>query len=61
MAPEERKTAGPALNALKDKVGAALEARAKHWKTPSWINASAGETLDLTLPPRPQSIGHIHP
>ena len=61
MAPDERKTAGPALNALKDKVGAALEARRAALQDSELDARLARETLDMTLPPRPQAAGHIHP
>ena len=51
MAPEERRTAGPAINGLKAEIGAALEARL------------AAEKLDVTLPlrPAPTARGRIHP
>jgi phenylalanyl-tRNA synthetase alpha chain len=52
MSPEERKTAGPALNALRDELAAALAARKA---------ALADAALDERLPPRPRAVGTIHP
>jgi len=61
MSPEERETAGPALNALKGKMAAAVEARRAQLDDAELDARLASETLDLTLAPRPQSTGHIHP
>ncbi len=61
MSPEERQTAGPALNALKDALnGAIAEARAR--LADAALDARlAGETMDVTLPGRPAAQGSIHP
>jgi phenylalanyl-tRNA synthetase alpha chain len=61
MAPEERRTAGPALNALKDDLAGALaEARAR--LADAALEARvAGEWADVTLPPRPMPQGSVHP
>ncbi len=61
MSPEERQTAGPALNALKDDLNAALtEARAR--LADAALDARlATEWLDVTLPARPSRQGTIHP
>ncbi len=61
MSPEERQTAGPALNALKDALnGAIAEARAR--LADAALDARlAGETMDVTLPGRPAAQGTIHP
>ena len=61
MTPEERQTAGPALNALKDDLTEALaDARAR--LADAALDARvAGEWADVTLPPRPVAQGTIHP
>ena len=61
MSPEERQTAGPALNALKDDLTAALaDARARLGDAALDARV-AGEWADVTLPPRPVAQGTIHP
>ncbi len=61
MTPEERQTAGPALNALKDELNAAL-AEARTRLADAALDARiATETLDATLPGRPMAQGSIHP
>jgi phenylalanyl-tRNA synthetase alpha chain len=61
MSPEERQVAGPALNALKDNLNAAIqEARAR--LADAALDARlAREWADVTLPARPRSPGSIHP
>ncbi|MDE2384123.1 MAG: phenylalanine--tRNA ligase subunit alpha [Alphaproteobacteria bacterium] len=61
MAPEERKSAGAALNVLKDKVSEALAARKSVLAEAALEARLATETLDMTLPVRPQAAGTIHP
>ncbi len=61
MSPEERQTAGPALNGLRDALAAAL-AEAKGRLADAALDARvAGEWADVTLPPRPAAEGTIHP
>lgn len=61
MAPEERKTHGQALNAAKQQISDAIEARAQILKF-SEINARLEkEWADVTLPPRQETEGQIHP
>ena len=50
MTADERKTAGPALNALKDRIGSAIEARREALKDLELEARLAGESLDLSLP-----------
>jgi len=61
MSPEERQTAGPALNALRDAVSEALgQARAR--LADAALDARiATEWRDVTLPGRPAAQGTIHP
>src|SRR5579863_3993506 len=52
MTPDERKVQGPAINGLKDRVGAAIAAR-KDALAGSALEAKlATETVDVTLPVR---------
>ena len=61
MAPDERKAAGAALNALKDKVTEALAARKAVLGEAALETRLITEQLDMTLPVRPQAQGTIHP
>ncbi len=61
MSPEERKTAGPALNGLKDRIAAAIEARRGALREAELDARLAHETLDVTLPARPEAAGTVHP
>ena len=63
MSPDERKTQGAAINALKDEVNAALTARRLVLKTAARDDQLRTETLDVTLPARAAGIetGRIHP
>lgn len=61
MAPEERKAAGQQFNAVKDAVAAAIEAKKEKLEEDE-INARlAQESVDVTLPVRPERQGRIHP
>jgi phenylalanyl-tRNA synthetase alpha chain len=63
MSPDERKTAGAAINALKDKVSEALGARRSVLKDAALEARLSTETIDVTLPVRESPIerGRIHP
>ncbi|WP_119388629.1 phenylalanine--tRNA ligase subunit alpha [Taklimakanibacter lacteus] len=61
MAPDERKTAGQELNALKEKIGQALEARKAALQAKALEARLATEKIDVTLPARPEAQGSIHP
>jgi phenylalanyl-tRNA synthetase alpha chain len=63
MSPEERKTAGPAFNSLRDRVQAAIAARRAVLKEADLERRIAGEAIDVTLPVRPSPLetGRIHP
>ncbi|MDB5532525.1 MAG: phenylalanine--tRNA ligase subunit alpha [Hyphomicrobiales bacterium] len=63
MSPEDRKTAGAAINALKDKVGEALNARRTILKDAALEARLVSETVDVTLPVRDAAseTGRIHP
>jgi phenylalanyl-tRNA synthetase alpha chain len=61
MPPEARQTAGPALNALRDEIAGALAAARARLAETALEARVAEEWLDVTLPPRPQAQGTIHP
>ncbi len=58
---EVRKTAGAALNRLKDEVAAALEAAGSRLEGAALTARLAGERIDVTLPVRVETEGRIHP
>jgi phenylalanyl-tRNA synthetase alpha chain len=59
--PDARRAAGQALNAVKDTIAAALDGR-KAALAGSELNARlARERIDVSLPPRPEARGRIHP
>jgi len=61
MSPEERQIAGPALNALKDEVNSALNARKSAMADAALEERLKSEWLDVTLPGRRRPAGTIHP
>ncbi|GAA5074467.1 phenylalanine--tRNA ligase subunit alpha [Roseibacterium beibuensis] len=61
MTPEERQTAGPALNALKDEVNSALAAKKQALADAALDARLQAEWLDVTLPARHRRVGTIHP
>ena len=61
LVPEDRARAGKLLNSAKQKLEAAIEAKAKAFETAKLNARLEAEWLDLTLPaPGPQR-GHLHP
>ncbi len=58
---EERRAAGAAFNELKTAVAEAIEARKVALDAAALDAALAAETWDMTLPPRPERRGLIHP
>jgi phenylalanyl-tRNA synthetase alpha chain len=63
MSPDERKTFGPALNALRDRVAAALAERKAALGDAALEARLASERLDVSLPVRESGLetGRIHP
>ncbi|MBO6775362.1 MAG: phenylalanine--tRNA ligase subunit alpha [Marinibacterium sp.] len=61
MTPEERQVAGPALNALKDEINAALAAKKSALADAALDERLKSEWLDVTLPTRARREGTIHP
>src|SRR5262249_23674647 len=63
LSPDERKTQGPAINGLKDRVTAALTARKDALKNAALDQRLNTEPVDVRLPLRdtPAEAGRIHP
>ena len=63
MAPEERKSQGPLINGLKDRVNAALTERREAFKHAALEARLNTESIDVTLPVReaPFEVGRVHP
>jgi phenylalanyl-tRNA synthetase alpha chain len=61
MSPDERRTAGQQLNAVKDVVAVALDARKADLEGAALDARLARERIDVTLPVRPDIQGRIHP
>lgn len=63
MAPEERKTAGPAINGLKSEISALIDAKGAELAEKALNARLAAEKVDVTLPlqPAPSARGRIHP
>lgn len=61
MTPEERKEAGPRLNALKDEITSAIAAKKAALADAALDARLRTEWLDVTLPGRPARQGSIHP
>jgi phenylalanyl-tRNA synthetase alpha chain len=61
MDPDARRAAGQRLNELKDEIAAALDARKRTLEAAALDARLAQETIDVTLPVRPESRGSLHP
>jgi phenylalanyl-tRNA synthetase alpha chain len=63
MSPDERRTQGPAINGLKDRVNTALATRRDALKAVALDARLNTETVDVTLPLRetPAEAGRVHP
>jgi phenylalanyl-tRNA synthetase alpha chain len=59
--PDARRAAGQALNAVKDAVTAAIETRRAALADAALDARLARERIDVSLPPRPEPHGRIHP
>jgi len=61
MDAEQRRAAGAALNALKSHIADAIDARRTALADAALDSRLASERVDVTLPPRPERTGTIHP
>ena len=61
LASEERKAAGQALNVVKSEVANAIDARKAALENAALDDRLAHESIDVTLPVRPEAEGRIHP
>lgn len=61
LTPEEKKERGQALNHLKNRISLALEQRKTDLEEADLQARLQTEKLDMTLSPRPEVTGHIHP
>jgi phenylalanyl-tRNA synthetase alpha chain len=61
MAPDERKAAGQALNALKDEIADALDTKKTALADADLDRRLMTEKIDVTLPPAPEATGSVHP
>jgi len=61
MSPEERKIQGPLLNSLRDSVTNAIAARKIELADAALDARLKTETVDVSLPPRPEPQGSVHP
>ena len=61
LPPEDRREAGQALNALKTVVTQAIDARRAALETGALDARLSQEKIDVSLPPRPEPEGRIHP
>src|SRR6201994_3072485 len=61
LSPDERKEKGPLFNGLKDVVTEAIAARKTQLADAALDARLKSETLDVTLPARPENTGTVHP
>jgi phenylalanyl-tRNA synthetase alpha chain len=61
LSPDERKAAGAAINAVKDRITAALEAKKGELEARALDARLATEKVDITLPAAPAAKGKVHP
>ncbi len=61
LAPEERKSAGQALNRLKGELTEALDGQRARLEGGALDSRLGSEKVDITLPVRPEVQGRIHP
>lgn len=61
LPPEERRTQGAALHALRQRLEQALEARKQALEAEQLAQRLANEAVDITLPGRRQAMGSLHP
>lgn len=61
LAPDVRKEFGAALNVIKDEIAAHIEVRQQELGRTEMMARLERERIDVTLSPRPQATGRVHP
>src|SRR5580698_2291169 len=61
MSPEDRRTEGPAINGLRDRLAAAIAARKAELEDAALEASLAAGRIDLSLPAPPRRHGSVHP
>ncbi|MEA1675419.1 phenylalanine--tRNA ligase subunit alpha [Nitrospirillum sp. BR 11163] len=61
LTPDERRERGQALNAVKEEISAALDARRQVLKAEALAQRLEAERIDVSLPARPEVEGRVHP
>ncbi|MDE1148678.1 MAG: phenylalanine--tRNA ligase subunit alpha [Azospirillaceae bacterium] len=61
LTPDERRERGQALNAVKEEISAALDARRQVLKAADLAKRLEAERIDVSLPARPETEGRVHP
>lgn len=61
LSPEERPVVGKRANVVKNQLEAALEERQSAIAQEEMEQALSAESIDVTLPGRPQTVGKLHP
>jgi phenylalanyl-tRNA synthetase alpha chain len=61
MSPEERKTRGPEINGLRDRMAKAITERKAELEAAELEGRLSSERVDLSLPPPPRRKGSVHP
>ena len=61
MSPDERRETGQALNVLKDEIATLISSKEDNLKKEALNKRLETETVDVTLTPRPEKTGSIHP
>ncbi|MDM7323169.1 MAG: phenylalanine--tRNA ligase subunit alpha [Gammaproteobacteria bacterium] len=61
LPPEEKRTQGAVLHALRQKLEQVLEARRQALEAQALAQRLASEAVDITLPGRRQAMGSLHP
>ncbi|TWB16965.1 phenylalanyl-tRNA synthetase alpha subunit [Nitrospirillum amazonense] len=61
LTPDERRERGQALNAVKEEISLALDARRQVLKAEALAQKLEAERIDVSLPARPEVEGRVHP
>lgn len=61
MDPEARRSAGQVINTARDEITALIDRQEKALRKQALEARLAAERVDVTLPARPDPVGHIHP